>query len=257
MRWDSEKYDSVKAPQIDAGRELIAMAQVRDIDSILDIGCGTGKLTVELSNLASKGFVVGIDSSEEMLEKARKVSADKGNINFIQIDAQSIDFTERFNLAFSNSVFQWIKEQQQVMELVYRSLKNGGRIAFQLPANKFCREFFDYINDSIALPELEKYYTNWVSPWYFPTKEEYVSLLKSAGFSRIEVLYKDYRLVFENVNEVLDWWASAGLRPYLELLDEKAKEYFKYAFAMSFENNRTENGIEFNFRRLFAFAEKS
>ena len=55
MKWDAEKYDSTKAPQIDAGRELITMAQVRNTDSILDIGCGTGKLTVELANLASNG----------------------------------------------------------------------------------------------------------------------------------------------------------------------------------------------------------
>ncbi|MBI5026505.1 MAG: methyltransferase domain-containing protein [Nitrospirae bacterium] len=256
MRWDAEKYDSTKAPQIDVGKELITMAQVRDTDSILDIGCGTGKLTVELARLASKGSVTGIDSSQEMLAKARTISDKVKNISFMQIPAQSMNFSEIFDLVFSNSTLQWIKEQQDVMELVYQSLKNGGRIAFQLPAKKFCREFFNYINNSIALLDLEKYYTNWMSPWYFPIKEAYVSLLKGVGFSKIEVLYKDYRLVFESINEVLEWWSSAGLRPYLAALPEKEQEYFKYAFAMSFENNKTEKGIEFSFKRLFAFAEK-
>ncbi len=256
MRWDAEKYDYVKAPQIDSGMELITLAQVRDTDSILDIGCGTGILTIELARQASKGFVVGIDSSKEMLVKAMEKSASFKNVSLLPISAQSMDFAERFDLAFSNSVLQWIKEQQEVMKIVYRSLKNGGRIAFQLPAKKFYREFFDYINNSIALLELEKYYTNWVSPWYFPTKEAYETLLNNAGFGNINVSYNDYRLVFVNVNEVLEWWSSAGLRPYLSILPEREQEYFKYAFAMSFENNRTEKGIEFGFRRLFAFAEK-
>ncbi len=80
MRWDAEKYDEVKSPQVDAGNELITMAKVRDTDSILDIGCGTGKLTVALARLASKGFVTGIDPSHEMLEKAGTVSGDLQNI---------------------------------------------------------------------------------------------------------------------------------------------------------------------------------
>jgi len=54
---------------------------------------------------------------------------------------------------------------------------------------------------------------------------------------------------------VLDWWTSAGLRPYLEMLCYKEQEYFRYSIAMSYENNRTEKGIDFDFRRLFAFAE--
>ena len=256
MRWDAEKYDSTKAPQIDAGRELIAMAQVCDTDSILDIGCGTGKLTVELASLASKGFVVGIDPSEEMLEKARTVSKEVKNISLIQITAQLMDFNGRFDLAFSNSALQWIKEQEKVLDIVYNSLTEGGRIAFQLPADNFCKEFFNYTKNATTVLHYKKFFADWKSPWYFPTDEEYDDKLKHVGFKNINVFYKDYRLVFESINEVLDWWASAGLRPYLELLDEKAKEYFKYAFAMSFENNRTEKGIEFGFRRLFAFAEK-
>ncbi len=256
MRWNGEKYDSTKAPQIDAGRELIALAQVQDTDSILDIGCGTGRLTVELANLASKGSVTGIDSSQEMFEKAMEKSVSFKNVSLLPISAQSMDFAERFDLVFSNSVLQWIKEQEEVMKIAYRSLKNRGRIAFQLPAKDFCREFFDYINNSIALLKLEKYYTNWVSPWYFPTKDEYENMLGNAGFSNIRVSYKDYTLLFGSINEVLEWWASAGIMPYLAALPEKEQEYFKYAFAMSFENNRTERGIEFNFRRLFAFAEK-
>ena len=165
-------------------------------------------------------------------------------------------FSVEFDLIFSNSALQWMKEQKEVMGRVYQSLKPEGRIVFQLPAKNFCREFFDYTDNAIALLKLEKFFSNWGSPWYFPSREDYETLLKDAGFGNIMVFYRDYRLVFESLNEVLDWLASAGLRPYLEVLPEKEQEYFKYAFAMSFENNRTDRGIEFDFRRLFASAKK-
>lgn len=256
MRWDAEKYDSVKAPQIDAGKELIEMAQVNNNDSVLDIGCGTGKLTIELAKLASYGIVVGIDPSKEMLEKAREVSADMDNIRFRMIPAQSMDFNDRFDLVFSNSALQWVKEQKEVIRLVYQSLKKGGRIAFQMPAKDFNKELFEYTGKAVKLLGYEKYFTNWQPPWFLPSKEQYEELLKEAGFGNVNVFYRDYRIAFDYIESVLAWVSSTGLRPYLELLPEKEQEYFKYAFAMSFENNRTDKGIEFDFRRLFAFAEK-
>lgn len=81
MRWDAERYDLTHAPQIDAGMELIEMASVRAEDSILDIGCGTGKLTLELALLAHKGKVVGIDPSAEMFDKAREKALSMSNRN--------------------------------------------------------------------------------------------------------------------------------------------------------------------------------
>ena len=150
MRWDAEKYDSTHAPQIDAGMELIEMAAVRANDSILDIGCGTGKLTCELASLARKGKVVGIDPSIEMLGRARENALSAGNIALINISAQRINFREEFDLVYSNSALQWIKEQEDVTALLYRALKKGGRIAVQLPAKDFCWALMDNIHSAIS-----------------------------------------------------------------------------------------------------------
>lgn len=256
MKWDAEKYDSAKAPQIDAGRELIEMSKIRETDSVLDIGCGTGRLTVELAHLAAKGKVVGIDPSEEMLQKATAVSSGMENLRFISTRAESIDFVNRFDFAFSNSALQWVKEQKEAIGHTYRALKRGGRIAFQLPARDFCAEFFDYSSSAISLLSYERFFLNWETPWFLPTRQEYEGLLDQAGFRNIKVFYKDYRVVFGCIGEILNWWSSAGLRPYLTALPEKEKEYFKYAVGMQYEQNRTARGIEFDFKRLFAFGEK-
>ncbi len=256
MRWDADKYDSVKAPQVDAGRELIRLAQVKKADSVLDIGCGTGKLSIELASLASKGSVMGIDPSEEMLKKAREVSAQVPNLRLLKGCAEEMDFEGFFDLAFSNSALQWVKKQHQAAQRTCKALKQGGRIAFQMPAKDFCHEFFEYVGLATRRLGFERFFEGFESPWRFVTKEEYAGLLKDAGFSDVKVFYKDYRLAFGSIREILDWWSSAGLRPYLSMLPEKEQEFFKYAFAMQFENNRTGRGIEFSFRRLFALASK-
>ncbi|MEW6740584.1 MAG: methyltransferase domain-containing protein [Nitrospirota bacterium] len=256
MKWDAGMYDVTHSPQTDVGRELIAMSRVKADDSILDIGCGTGTLTIELARLAHKGKVVGIDPSIEMLERAREKTLSAGNVALINIPAQKLDLKEEFDLVYSNSALQWVKEQEDVMARSYNALRENGRIAVQLPAKDFCWELMENINSAIAFLGLESKYKKMESPWRFPVKEEMAGFLKDAGFVNINVFYKDYTLVFESINDVLEWGVSATLRPFLAHLPENRQERFKYAFAMGFENYRNEKGIEFSFRRLFAFAEK-
>lgn len=256
MKWNAKLYDEAKAPQLDAGRELIEMAGVREAEAILDLGCGTGVLTAELASLAPRGRVIGIDPSKEMIGKAARRTGSFGNITLMRIAAQSMGFADKFDLVFSNSALQWVKEQREVLGLVRRALKPGGRVAFQLPARDFCKEFFQYSGNAIAGLGLGEYYRDWESPWYLPSKEQYEALLEEAGFEDVDVKCRDYGLVFEGINDVLLWWASAGLRPILGPLPKRQREYFKYAFAMSFEKNRTERGIEFGFRRLFVLARR-
>ncbi|HET7317676.1 MAG TPA: hypothetical protein VFK23_00925 [Nitrospirota bacterium] len=157
---------------------------------------------------------------------------------------------------FSNSTLQWIKEQEDVMKRVHHCLKRGGRIAIQAPARNFCLEFAMYTADTIEHLGLERYYSSWASPWRFPGKEEFEALLSGIGFEAVKVFNRDYRLKFADTSAVLAWWASAGLRPYLEPLQDDDQLRFKAVFAERFEKNRTGRGIEFGFRRLFAFAGK-
>ncbi len=256
MRWDAEIYDSAKSPQTDAGMELIEMASVKASDSILDIGCGTGWLTCELARLAHNGRVMGIDPSPEMVNKAKETTTSFGNISLMQTPAQKMDFKDEFDIVYSNSALQWVKEQEDVIVRSFKALRKNGRIAVQLPAKDFCWAMMENIHSAISALGLESKYKKMESPWRFPLKEEMEGFLKNAGFTKINSFYRDYTLLFENINDVLDWGVSAGLRPFLAPLSEKKQERFKYAFAMGFENYRTEKGIEFSFRRLFAFGEK-
>lgn len=257
MRWDADKYDSVgSAPQADAGKDLISLAGIKRTDTILDLGCGTGKLTLELERLAPEGSVTGLDPSDEMLKKAQDVSSHVPNLSFIKGTAQEIDFDAAFDLVFSNSALNWVKEQGEAIERTCRALKPGGRIAFQMPAKGFFSELLEYADEAIKTTGLERFFKDFSLPWCFPSKKEYAGLLKDADFLNARAFYRDYRLVFGSINKVLDWCASSGLRPYLSMLPEKEQEYFKNAFAMQFGNNRTGRGIEFNFKRLFALANK-
>jgi trans-aconitate 2-methyltransferase len=253
MEW---KYYSVKAPQVDAGRELIQMADIKPWEKVLDIGCGTGTLTASIAEILKQGTVIGIDPSRKRLAQARGQAKGRPNMVLLQMRAELMDFDEQFDLAFSNSALQWIKEQEKVLSLVHSALKRGGRIAFQMPTKHFCPSFYEYVFGSIKRLSLEHFFWGWEPPWFLPEKEEYDYLLRGAGFRKTEVFYREYRLSFRSAKEILDWWASAGLRPFLDKLPQKERDSFEYSIAMGFEDTRTEKGLEFDFKRLFAFGLK-
>ncbi len=256
MRWDAAKYEATHSAQNDAGKELIAMAALTAGDTVLDIGCGTGSLTVELAVLAADGRVVGLDPSAEMLALAEEKIRPAGNITLMHMPAQEMNFSAEFDVVYSNSALQWIQEQEEVMALSFRALKNKGRLALQLPARDFSWELADNIHIAAGAIGMQSAFEKIDSPWRFPLKDEFADLLKGIGFSNVQTFYKDYTLAFAGIDEVLEWSLSAALRPYLELMDENRQERFAYAFAMNFENYRTERGIELAFRRLFALGEK-
>ena len=89
--------------------------------SILDLGCGTGILTVQLKKLAE--VVIGVDSSESMIKRAQQQYSD---IKFIVSDALALPFEEQFDVVFSNAVFHWITDHNALLNNIHKVLKPGG-----------------------------------------------------------------------------------------------------------------------------------
>ncbi len=255
MKWDAEKYDRVNIQQFESGMELAGLAEVKKDDLILDLGCGTGKITAELANLSPEGHVVGIDPSTEMISRASERCGDMKNITFHTIPAQAMTFTDAFDLVYSNLALQWIKERHKAAGLIYQSLKPGGKIAFQIPGKNFCPLLFDCIYYAINELGIEKRYRKINETWYLPGKDTYEIFLRIMGFTNVRVNFNEYSLYFQNSGEVADWWSPA-LMPFLEPLDENSRDRFRYAFTMYSEKYRNERGIEFKLNRIFAFGEK-
>lgn len=87
---------------------------------ILDLGCGIGTLTTQLTNFA--GTVIGVDSSYDMIEKAR---SQFNNIEFIVGDALNLPFENEFDIVFSDAVFHWIENHDLLLKNIHRALKDN------------------------------------------------------------------------------------------------------------------------------------
>ena len=109
-----------------------SLGEIREGESVLDIGCGTGVDTMIASIMVGPtGSVVGLDVSSEMLARARKNLSltELGNVAFWEGSAEDLPFPDRsFDVVISSGVFNLVPDKAKAAEEVFRVMKDGGRL---------------------------------------------------------------------------------------------------------------------------------
>jgi trans-aconitate methyltransferase len=193
--WNAEDYADHSTAQYTWAREMIGRLGLRGSESVLDVGCGDGKVTALIASSLPGGTVTGIDSSASMIALAEKKFPQSAypNISFLQADATRLSFTNRFDLAFSNAALHWIPDQASVLGGVSAALKPSGRIFFQMGGRGNAKDILECANRQIREERWRPYFTGFSLPLTFYSPEEYEVLLRAAGFipKRLELIHKD------------------------------------------------------------------
>lgn len=125
-----DAIDQVIAP---IGAHALAAADVRAGERILDVGCGGGRMTVELARRTGpRGATTGVDVSAPLLELARRRAADAGvTATFVEADAQTHALpAAAFDLVFSRFGVMFFADPAAAFANLGRALRPGGRAAF-------------------------------------------------------------------------------------------------------------------------------
>ncbi len=172
--WNAALYDQKHAFVFEYGKGLLAVLEPQAGERILDLGCGTGHLTQKIA--ATGAHVVGIDSSPEMIEQARKAYPD---IEFLVADARDFSFPYRFDAVFSNATLHWIPEAEQVVERVSTALRPGGRLVAEFGGKGNVASIVSALQE--AMVELTGVAVE--AGWYYPSIGQYTPLLEKHGLT--------------------------------------------------------------------------
>jgi len=176
--WDPERYGRVARFVADLGMPVVELLAPKPGERILDLGCGDGALTKKLANMGAQ--VVGVDASAEQIAAAVKLGLDAR-----VADAEALRFPPAFDAVFTNAALHWMKKPDAVIAGVWRALRPGGRFVGEMGAAGNVATVIAALSAVLARRGID---TAPLSPWYFPTPDEYGAKLRAAGFDvrRIE-----------------------------------------------------------------------
>jgi len=170
-QWNPEQYAKNARFVSDLGMPVVELLAPQPGESILDLGCGDGALSIKLA--ASGCKLVAVDSSPEMVAATKALGLDAK-----VMDGQSLEFCNEFDAVFSNAALHWMKAPEKVISGVWQALKPGGRFVAECGGYGNVASIVNAIETALA----SHYGTIVTSPWYFPSAEEYKSLLEANGF---------------------------------------------------------------------------
>jgi trans-aconitate methyltransferase len=218
--WDAASYHRLSDPQLAWARTVAARLQPVPGERILDVGCGTGRLTAEIA--AAPGIVVvGLDRSPAMLTEARK-----GRLRLVQGDATALPFENRFDAVFSAATFHWIFDHDGLFASIHDALKPGGRLVAQCGGGANLQRLYERARRLQDSRRYHEWFVAWSDPWRFEGARETGARLARAGFAAIDVSLVSTPVTFDGANAYADFVTTVCLRHQLDRLPFHERERF-------------------------------
>jgi len=220
--WSAAQYLKFEDERTQPARDLLARILLQAPKKIVDLGCGPGNSTAVLESRYPDAQLIGIDSSPDMIRKAKVTLPHR---EFTVLDLESYSPPDSVDLFYSNAVFQWLKKDER-FEIVKRLMQTqspGGVFALQVPDNLsepshvLMRETAENGPWAATLAK--------VGRDTFQTAQEIYDQLKPVS-SRVDVFHTSYYHALESHEAIIEWVKGTGLRPYLDPLGPEEKKSF-------------------------------
>ena len=270
-RWDPERYLTYADERGRPFVELLARVRAERPRRVVDLGCGPGNLTALLRQRWPDADVLGVDSSPEMIERARRdvdgVRFEVGDLRDWAVGSRDGRFatsstTDGVDVLISNATLQWVPGHLELLPALVEKVRPGGTFAFQVPGN--FDEPSHTIRDELAAEApyaegLEKVARATSSTTgggvATPSAHDpatYLRALAALG-CEVDAWETTYLHVLHGEDPVFAWVSGTGARPTLQALPDDLRPAFEEEFKRRLRAAYPDDGhgVVLPFRRVF------
>ncbi|ABF40750.1 UbiE/COQ5 methyltransferase [Candidatus Koribacter versatilis Ellin345] len=226
--WNSTQYHQLSDPQFQWGLKVLDRVMLRGDETVLDAGCGTGRVTAELTRRLPKGRVIASDVSENMLAGAREHlhSQFNGRVSYVRADMADLPLENEVDIVFSTAAFHWVKDHDALFRSLFRALKPGGHVVAQCgggPNLEIIRGRADrLISEDRVLRSAMVAFEN---PWVYALPEQTTGRLRRAGFADAEAWLQSTPTTIDDPDRYHEFLRTVILRAHISHMPSDAAEH--------------------------------
>jgi trans-aconitate 2-methyltransferase len=220
--WDAASYHRLSAPQFSWGRQVLERLRLNGDETVMDAGCGTGRLTAMLLERLLRGGVVAVDLSRNMLEEARSHLTPRfgGRVEFVRADLAELPFNERFDGIFSTVAFHWVPDHPRLFRSLYGSLKPGGWLVAQCGGGPNIARLMRRASVLMATEPYAAYFSGWKDSKVFADDVTTADRLRAAGFDGVETSLEQAPTVLSGADEFREFLTTVNMHAHLARLPD-------------------------------------
>jgi len=248
--WSSTQYLKFADERTRPARDLLAQVPLKAPHLVYDLGCGPGNSTELLIARYPEARITGLDSSPDMLAKARRSYP---HAHFIEGDLASWQPMEEPDLLFANAVFQWVPDHLEVLGRLLATLPKGGVLAVQMPDNLDEPSHVAMRATAAEGPWAAKLRKLGQPRDRLPSPATYYGALKPQA-AQVDIWHTIYNHPLMGADGIVEWVKGTGLRPYIDPLDQDEREGYlaQYRASIAKAYPLTSDGkVLLRFPRLF------
>lgn len=254
----AKSYDELSNSQFNNGVALIESLEVSQGATVLDIGCGTGRLGRHVIDIIGPaGTYIGIDPLEERIRIANEKN-DHPNAFFeigIAENLESIN-DNSIDVVYLNAVFHWVQDKEAALWEIVRVLKPGGRVGITTGAREL--NFYsgiEFITNSVLQREPYNKHVQLPEKRHLTTTE-LINMLVKVNLKVIDIQVKTVKRTHPTAKEFIRHSEASSFGNYLSNVPEWLREQVKSDIEVELEKYRTKDGIQLSRHTIFAIAKK-
>lgn len=255
MAWDPSQYLKFAGERLRPALDLLSRIPATAPESIVDLGCGTGNLTPLILQRWPQAKLTGVDSSPEMLAKAR---AEHPEATFVEADVATWSPARQVDLIYSNAALHWVGNHDAVIPGLLSKVKPGGWLAIQMP-NNFAAASHSCVNDAIEQGPWRAQLEPHLHRQPVADPRHYWRLLHTKC-DTLEIWNSEYLQVLTGDNPVAEFIKGSWLMQFLVRLAEPQLTAFENDYRVRIKAAypaEADGHTLFPFRRLFILAQRA